>query len=91
MYVKSKGVISDSDTGTIRSFCAMIARSAPYDAYVIVSIAVVKLFYEVYLLTIIVFDIGQGIPAPTSFHSGIGRRLSECRKWYERSTITEDA
>jgi hypothetical protein len=38
MYGKSKGVNSGSDIGTIRSSCAMIARSAPYDAYVIVSI-----------------------------------------------------
>ena len=44
-YGKFKGINSGSDTGTIRSFCAMIARSAPYDAYVIVSIGgVVKLF-----------------------------------------------
>ena len=42
MYGKSKGMNSGSDTGAIRSFCAMIARSAPYDAYVIVSIGVVK-------------------------------------------------
>src|SRR4029077_16739315 len=38
MYGKSNGVKSGSDIGMIRSFCAMIARSAPYDAYVIVSI-----------------------------------------------------
>jgi hypothetical protein len=45
MYVNSKCVKSGSDTGAIRSICAMMARSAPYDAYVIVSIAVAKLLY----------------------------------------------
>jgi hypothetical protein len=45
MYVKSKPVDPVSDIRTTRPFCAMIARSAPYDAYVIVSIAVAKLLY----------------------------------------------
>ena len=89
MYVKFRGVSSGSDTGAICSFCAMIARSAPYDAYVIVSIGGSQSSLVSHSTNYLSFKIGQVIPAPTLLNSGIGRRLSECRKWYERSTMVE--
>ena len=71
MYVKFKGVSSGSDTGAICSFCAMIARSAPYDAYVTVSIGGSQSSLVSHSTNYLSFKIGQVIPAPTLLNSGI--------------------
>jgi hypothetical protein len=34
---------------------------------------------------------GSMSPGPAFLHSGISRRLSQCRKWYERSIMVRSA
>jgi hypothetical protein len=76
---KSKGVNGGSGSCTSRASPAMMARRAPYDAYVIVSIEVVKLTRS--LSRTIVASIGRhAIAVPVSFDGDIGSELTGASK-----------
>jgi hypothetical protein len=81
---KSKGVNCGSGIGARRASRAIISQSVPYDAYKIVSIAVIKVCNS--LLRIFVrLILGSVIGASTSFEDDIAKGMAESSKWYERS------
>jgi hypothetical protein len=78
---KSKGVNCGSGIGARRASRAMISQSAPYDAYKIVSIAVVKVCNSLFRIIVGLIQ-GSVIAASTSFDDDIGRETAES-SWNE--------
>jgi hypothetical protein len=81
---KSRGVNCGSGIGASRASRAMISQSAPYDAYKIVSIAVVKVCNGLFRIIVGLIQ-GSVIAASKSFDADIGKETAERSKWYERS------